>query len=148
VLYRHFADRATLMHAVVLEALISTAEAVRQARSEHSDPMDALAAYIHAVIDLRTSAVIPALLGAIDLDEPRIKEARTASAELVEELLDTARKSGGCGRTRRSPMSGCWWCGCRRSCRGRSAMRCRWSWRIGTPICSSPGRGLRVRACH
>ncbi|MEZ0111595.1 AcrR family transcriptional regulator [Catenulispora sp. EB89] len=94
-LYRHFADRGTLMHAVVLEALISTAEAVRQARSEHSDPMDALAAYIHAVIDLRTSAVIPALLGAIDLDEPRIKEARTASAHLVEDLLDTARKTGG-----------------------------------------------------
>ncbi|MEY9856298.1 hypothetical protein ABH935_001902 [Catenulispora sp. GAS73] len=60
------------MDAVVLEALISTAEAVQQARREHSDPMDALATYIHAVIDLRTSAVIPALLGAIDLDEPRI----------------------------------------------------------------------------
>lgn len=93
-LYRHFADRGTLMHAVVLHALTSTIEAVRQARREHEDPLDALAAYIHAVIDLRTSAVIPALMGAIDMDEPQIKEARTTSARLIEELLETARKAG------------------------------------------------------
>jgi len=93
-LYRHFADRGTLMHEVVLHALTSTVEAVEQARREHPDPLDALAAYIHAVIDLRTSAVIPALLGALDLDEPRIKQARVVSAQLIEELLDTARKAG------------------------------------------------------
>jgi AcrR family transcriptional regulator len=93
-LYRHFVDRSTLMHEVVLHALTSTAEAVEQARREHPDPLDALAAYIHAVIDLRTSAVIPALLGALDLDEPRIQQARTTSAQLIEDLLDTARKAG------------------------------------------------------
>jgi AcrR family transcriptional regulator len=93
-LYRHFVDRGTLMHEVVLHALTSTAEAAEQARREHPDPLDALAAYIHAVIDLRTSAVIPALLGALDLDEPRIKRARTTSAQLIEDLLNTARKAG------------------------------------------------------
>ena len=93
-LYRHFVDRGSLMHAVVLHALTSTAEAVERARREHADPMDALAAYIHTVINLRASAVIPALLEAIDLDEPQIKQARTTAARLVEELLDDARKAG------------------------------------------------------
>jgi AcrR family transcriptional regulator len=93
-LYRHFVDRGTLMHTVVLHALTSTIEAVEQARAAHPDPLDALAAYMHAVIDLRTSAVIPALLEAIDLDEPQIKEARTTSARLIEDLLETARTSG------------------------------------------------------
>ncbi|MBS2537435.1 TetR/AcrR family transcriptional regulator [Catenulispora sp. NF23] len=93
-LYRHFVDRNTLMHTVVLHALTSTAEAAERARREHADPLEALAAYIHAVIDLRTSAVIPALLGAIDLDEPQIRQARTTSARLVEELLETAQRSG------------------------------------------------------
>lgn len=93
-LYRHFVDRATLMHTVVLHALTSTIEAVEQARRDHPDPLDALAAYMHAVIDLRTSAVIPALLGALDLEEPQIKAARTTSAQLIEDLLETARKTG------------------------------------------------------
>ncbi|NUP48823.1 MAG: TetR/AcrR family transcriptional regulator [Catenulispora sp.] len=93
-LYRHFADRGTLMHTVVLHALTSTIEAVEQARRDHPEPFDALAAYIHAVLEIRTSAVIPALLGALDLEEPRLKAARTKSAQLVEDLLADARAEG------------------------------------------------------
>ncbi|GAA0230645.1 TetR/AcrR family transcriptional regulator [Actinomadura nitritigenes] len=94
-LYRRFKDRGTLMHAVVLHALTGTIEAVRRARQDHPDPLDALAAYVHAVLDLRTSAVIPTLLGALDLDEPHLKAARTTSARLVEELLEEAHRTGG-----------------------------------------------------
>src|SRR6266567_31834 len=62
-LYRRFGDRAMLMHAVT-----STAAAGERARREHNDPFEALAAYVHAVLDLRTSVVIPTLLDALDLD--------------------------------------------------------------------------------
>lgn len=93
-LYRRFTDRGTLMHAVVLHALTRTIEAVQQARRDHPDPLDALAAYVHAVLDLRTSVVIPTLLGALDLDEPQLELARDTSAQLVDELLDDARKTG------------------------------------------------------
>jgi AcrR family transcriptional regulator len=93
-LYRRFVDRGTLAHAVVLQALTATIEAIEQARQENPDPFDALAAYIHAVLDLRTSAVIPTLLSTLDLDEPQFKAARITSARLVEELLDAAHKTG------------------------------------------------------
>src|SRR2546423_3152986 len=84
-LYRHFVDRDTLMRAVVLHALNSTIDAVEQARRDHADPFDAMAAYIHAVLEIGTSAVIPALLSAIDLDEPELKAARITSARRVVE---------------------------------------------------------------
>src|SRR2546423_6919209 len=94
-LYRHFVDRDTLMRAVVLHALNSTIDAVEQARRDTADRFDAMAAYIHAVLEIGTSAVIPALLSAIDLDEPELKAARITSARRVVELLTDARTSGG-----------------------------------------------------
>ncbi|GIH19928.1 TetR/AcrR family transcriptional regulator [Rugosimonospora africana] len=94
-LYRRFTDRHTLMHAVALHALTGTIEAVRRAQRDHPDPLDALAAYVHAVLDLRTSVVIPTLLAALDLDEPELKAAQSTSARLVEELLAEAHKTGG-----------------------------------------------------
>jgi AcrR family transcriptional regulator len=93
-LYRRFADRDTLIHAVVLAALTATIQAVERARQQHPDPLDALSAYVHAVLDLRTSAVIPTLLDRLDLDEPQLNQARTTSAQLVDELLDAAHRTG------------------------------------------------------
>jgi AcrR family transcriptional regulator len=93
-LYRRFADRATLINAVVLSALTATAAAAERAEREHADPFDALTAYVHAVLELRTSAVIATLLDVLDLDEPEIKAAREASARLAEGLVTAARDSG------------------------------------------------------
>ncbi|MEV0404366.1 helix-turn-helix domain-containing protein [Actinoallomurus sp. NPDC050550] len=93
-LYRRFTDRDTLMHAVVLTALNGTIAAAERARQDNPDPLDALAAYVHTVLDLRTSAVIPTLLTVLDLNEPRLKAARATSARLVEELLAEAHKTG------------------------------------------------------
>jgi AcrR family transcriptional regulator len=93
-LYRRFPDRSLLMHAVVLAALTATAEAAEQSRREHPDALDALAAYMHAVIDLRTSAVIPTLLDSVDLERPDLKAARERSARPAEQLLDAAHRSG------------------------------------------------------
>jgi AcrR family transcriptional regulator len=93
-LYRRFVDRPTLMHAVVLHALTATADSAERVRAEHSDPLDALAGYVHAVLDLRTSAVIPTLLDELDLDEPQLKAARQRSATLSEALVDAAHDAG------------------------------------------------------
>jgi AcrR family transcriptional regulator len=93
-LYRRFADRETLMRAVVLAALAATADAAEQARRQHADPLEALAAYVHAVIDLRTSAVIPTLLDSLDLQERELKAARDRSARLADKLLDHAHRDG------------------------------------------------------
>lgn len=93
-LYRRFGDRRTLMHAVVHTALVATGDAAERARREHADPFDALAAYVHAVLELRTSAVIPALLGRLDLDDPEIDAARRRSARLADAVFDAARRAG------------------------------------------------------
>ena len=93
-LYRRFADRTSLMHAVVLDALTRTADAAEQAGRGHDDPFDALAAYVHAVLELRTSAVIPTLLDDLDLDEPQLRSARERSAGLADRLLGAARDAG------------------------------------------------------
>jgi AcrR family transcriptional regulator len=93
-LYRRFGDRQTLMHTVVHSALVGTADAAEQARRDHEDPFDALAAYVHAVLDLRTSAVIPALLDRLDLGNPELVAARRRSARLSERLLTAAHRAG------------------------------------------------------
>lgn len=94
-LYRRFADRHTLMHAVVLAALMATADAAEQALQEHADPMDALSAYLHAVLELRTSAVIPTLIDELDLEGPDIGPARARSAQLAQQIIDAAHDTGG-----------------------------------------------------
>jgi len=65
-----------------------------RARREHDDPLDALAAYIHAVLDLKTSAVIPTLLDELDLEEPQIQATRRKSARLADQLVDAAHAAG------------------------------------------------------
>src|SRR3954468_12750958 len=93
-LYRRFGDRDALMRAVVQTALEATAEAAERARAEHAHPFDALADYVHAVLDLRTAAVIPALLERLDLDEPALGAARARSARLADELFAAAQRAG------------------------------------------------------
>ncbi|HEY6748845.1 MAG TPA: helix-turn-helix domain-containing protein, partial [Mycobacteriales bacterium] len=93
-LYRRFGDRQALMHAVVHAALVASAEAAEHAQREHADPFDALTAYVHAVLDLRTSAVIPVLLDRLDLAEPELDTARRRSASIADRLLTAAHRAG------------------------------------------------------
>lgn len=92
-LYRRFPDRHSLMRAVVLNALTLTADAAERA-SGYEDPLAALSSYVHDVINLRTSAVIPTLLDQLDLDEPDLAAARRRSAKLAEHLLARAYETG------------------------------------------------------
>jgi AcrR family transcriptional regulator len=93
-LYRRFGDREALLRAVVLHALAdsrSAAEAaLASAADDGTDGLEALADYMHAVLDLRVSAVVPLALDRLDLDDPELAPAREASAGAVERLIQTA----------------------------------------------------------
>jgi AcrR family transcriptional regulator len=93
-LYRRFTDRTGLMHAVVLNALTATADAAERIRAERPDPFEALVAYVHAVLDLRTSAVISTLLDQLDLNDAELGPARQRSGRLAEELVNAAVDAG------------------------------------------------------
>ncbi|MDT4939186.1 MAG: hypothetical protein QOG80_2857 [Pseudonocardiales bacterium] len=93
-LYRRFPDRQVLMRAVVLDALAHTREVAGRALLEESTGFEALVRYMHAVLDVRVSAVIPVLLDEIDLDDDEIGPAREASAHAVERIIDTAHGDG------------------------------------------------------
>src|SRR6202011_2315042 len=62
-LYRRFPDRAALVRAVALDVLARTASEARAAEADEPDPFAALGRYMHRALDLRISAVMPALLG-------------------------------------------------------------------------------------
>jgi AcrR family transcriptional regulator len=93
-LYRRFPDRETLMRAVVIDALERTRSAAEHATAEESDGFAALTRYMHAVIDVRVSAVIPVLLDEIDLDDPEIRLRRDASAAAIEQIISDAHADG------------------------------------------------------
>jgi AcrR family transcriptional regulator len=93
-LYRRFPDRRTLMREVVLDALQRTAEEARTAAEEEPDPFRALVRYMHRATDVRTAAVIPALLGEVALDDEKIMRAREAGPAAVEALVDAAHEAG------------------------------------------------------
>jgi len=101
-LYRRFADRPTLLTAVVRAALEQSRDAAQRAgeraAEEDGTGLDALAAYMHDVLDVRVSAVIPQVLDRDDLDEEEIAEVREASASAVERLIEAAHDDGSLAR--------------------------------------------------
>lgn len=93
-LYRRFPDRRALLTAVVLEALRATTATARRAAQEEADPFAALARYLRKALELRVSAVIPAVLDVLDLTDEELELARTESAHAVEKLIDDAHAAG------------------------------------------------------
>jgi AcrR family transcriptional regulator len=93
-LYRRFGDRRGLARAVALAALEQTHAAARSARDSYEDPLAALAAYMHAVLDLRTSAVMPELLDQLAEDDLQRLEISAAINSIIEELINDARREG------------------------------------------------------
>jgi AcrR family transcriptional regulator len=93
-LYRRFPDREALMRAVVLDALRKTADEARSAAEEEPDPFQALVRYMHRALDIRTGAVIPALLDEISLHDEEMVQARTAGSETLQGLIDAAHRAG------------------------------------------------------
>ncbi|MFJ9764303.1 TetR/AcrR family transcriptional regulator [Streptomyces erythrochromogenes] len=93
-LYRHFADRDTLVHHVVLfttERVTASAEA---SLAEEPDAFAALCRFTHAAADERIGALCPMLADGFDRDHPELLAARTALAEAVETLLAAGQEAG------------------------------------------------------
>lgn len=93
-LYRRFPDRRALVRAVVLDVLGHAAEEARLALAEEPDAFGALARYLHRALDLRVSAVMPALLDRMPPDDEEIASVRTHSWGLFEQLVDRALAAG------------------------------------------------------
>ena len=93
-LYRHFPDRQALIRDVILDALQRTNDEARQAASGEPDPFRALARYMHRAIDVRTAAVIPALLAEAPFDDEEIRQARQTGAAELEALTGAAHQAG------------------------------------------------------
>lgn len=93
-LYRRFPDRTALMRAVALDVLGRIAEDARLALAEESDAFAALARYMHRALDLRVSAVLPALIDRIALTDDEIAPLRETSARRLETLIARAQASG------------------------------------------------------
>jgi AcrR family transcriptional regulator len=93
-LYRRFPDRQALVRAVVLDVLERSAGEARRALDEEPDTFQALARYLHRALDLRVSAVMPALLGLIPPDDDEIASIRTISWGLFQQLVDQAHAAG------------------------------------------------------
>ena len=93
-LYRRFSDRTALQRAVALDVLARTAEAARRAETEEPDAVAALGRYMHAALDLRISAVMPALLGRISFEDDEIRLARQQATEPVLRMIVAGQAAG------------------------------------------------------
>jgi AcrR family transcriptional regulator len=93
-LYRRFPDREALLRAVALDVLARVADEARAAEAEEADPFDALARYMHRALDLRISAVMPALLGHISFEDQDLRLARENAVEPVLRVIDAAQAAG------------------------------------------------------
>jgi AcrR family transcriptional regulator len=118
-LYRHFPDRGTLVHGVVLAVseriadraqtalsaigeapglTVSAGEArageVRQGTAEVGDAFSALTYFVFAAVEERVGALCPMVSGAVDKDDPQLLAARLRLEGLVEELVHRAKLAG------------------------------------------------------
>lgn len=92
-LYRRFPDRADLIRAVVLDTFHVMAEVAATAQAEASDSYDALCRFMHAALDAKIGATMPALVGQVVFDD-EVDEARLQVGIPVEALLERAKAEG------------------------------------------------------
>src|SRR5579884_3528467 len=93
-LYRRFPDRQALARAVALDVLRRVADEARRAQTAEPTAFGALTQYMHAALDLRVSAVLPALLGRISFDDEKIMALRDASAHVIQAMIERAQAEG------------------------------------------------------
>ncbi|MEU1017641.1 MULTISPECIES: TetR/AcrR family transcriptional regulator [unclassified Streptomyces] len=97
-LYRHFADRAELIHQVVLYVTGRVAAHAEQGiATADADPgaaFTALRTFVHAAADERIGALCPMLSAAFDHDHPDLLDARDHLERSIEGLVERARAAG------------------------------------------------------
>ncbi|MBT2505500.1 TetR/AcrR family transcriptional regulator [Streptomyces sp. ISL-98] len=93
-LYRHFPDRAELIHHVVVSVMSRTTDQAQTAATEEADPFDALRRFVHAAADERIGALCPMLSEGFDKDHPELLAERDRLEQAVEGLMARARQAG------------------------------------------------------
>ncbi|MGW2558145.1 TetR/AcrR family transcriptional regulator [Streptomyces sp. NPDC001514] len=93
-LYRNFADRAALVHEVVLSVMSRTTDRAEEAAAEEADPFAALSRFTHAAADERIGALCPMISGAFDKEHPELLAERDRLEEAVGGLVDRAHAAG------------------------------------------------------
>ncbi|MFH8795044.1 TetR/AcrR family transcriptional regulator [Streptomyces sp. NPDC017941] len=96
--YRHFADRAELVHHVVLYVTDRVTDlavrAIDAADAESGSAFEALRDFAHAAVDERIGALCPILSEAVDPGHPDLHAARVRLEGAVEGLMARARAAG------------------------------------------------------
>ncbi len=93
-LYRRFPDRAALQRAVALDVLTRVGQEARAAIEEEPDAFSALVRYMRRALAMQVSAVVPALLGSVDLEDEEFRAVRMESASLMEAMIERAQAEG------------------------------------------------------
>jgi AcrR family transcriptional regulator len=93
-LYRRFPDRESLVRGVALDVLARAADEGRRALAEEPSAFEALARYMHRALDLRISAIMPALIGRISFEDQELRLAREAATQPIQQLIDAAQADG------------------------------------------------------
>ncbi|WP_030261849.1 TetR/AcrR family transcriptional regulator [Streptomyces violens] len=93
-LYRHFPDRADLIHHVTLSVMDRTADRAERALAAEGDAFQALRVFVHAAVEERIGALCPLLSDGVDKDHPDLLAARDRLERAVEALMGAARESG------------------------------------------------------
>jgi AcrR family transcriptional regulator len=93
-LYRRFPDRQTLWRAVALDVLERAAAEAAAAEASEPDALAGLLRYMHRALDLRISAVMPAMLGRLTLSDDELTAAREHALAPVLRMLAAAKAAG------------------------------------------------------
>lgn len=93
-LYRHFPDRPTLVHHVVLYVMERVSAQAEAALAEEPDAFAALCRFTHAAADERIGALCTMLDGDFDFEHPELLAVRNALESGVEALLTTGQDAG------------------------------------------------------
>ena len=91
--YRRFPDRPSLIYGVAFDVSRRFEAALRSAVAEERSAFEALRRTLHAAVDLRIGAILPALAGRVEVDA-NLAEARARTNALLDELIDRARDEG------------------------------------------------------
>ncbi|MEU5973839.1 helix-turn-helix domain-containing protein [Streptomyces sp. NPDC047315] len=93
-LYRHFPDRADLLHEVVVFVLDRMYEQAERAQAEEADPFDAVRRFAHRAAEERTGALCPVVSATFDREHPDLVSRRTKLEGAVEALIERAQAAG------------------------------------------------------
>ncbi|MFF3621211.1 TetR/AcrR family transcriptional regulator [Streptomyces sp. NPDC002467] len=93
-LYRHFPDRPTLIHQVVLFVMGRVTTSAEASLAEEPDAFAALCRFTHSAADERIGALCPMLAEGFDRDHPELLDARASLEAAVETLLTAGQEAG------------------------------------------------------